>query len=215
VGVTKDPRTINIDAFRPGNAFVHASNVNFTSVNTVAIEVRAPKLNGFPGQQTGTLTQTKPNSNLISADGNDSSVPGAITGGRPVNPKNIPGRRKINLGGEGETPGFEDYQSDLNFCAFSNNQTGGFFFFRPWTEDPDPAVFVKDGEAGDICIRGIPLDRSPTNINVIKRIAGPGCRLTFDGGQSSLAVLKKEFPEPRFKHVEKFDAAGQIVIEFP
>jgi hypothetical protein len=74
---------------------------------------------------------------------------------------------------------------------------------------------VTSWRSDDICLRGIPLNKSPTNINVIKRIAGPQCRLTFEGGQASLAVLKKEFPEPRFKHVEKFDAAGQIVIEFP
>jgi len=209
--LTSDKQTIGIDGYRPGNAFVHASNASGTSLHTIAVEVRAPKLATVPGEQTGTLTETRPGSNLISKGGQDSSVPGGFRGGRPVNPKNIPGRRKINIGGEGETPGFENYQSSLPHCQYRNNQTLTRTIFRPWTEDRDPAVFVADGSAGDICIRGVPLNRGPNNINVLKRIAGPGCRITLSGDDPSVAELKKAFP---FKPLEEFPD-GEIVIELP
>jgi hypothetical protein len=211
VQITSDPQSISVDAYRPGNAFVHASNAKLSSVHTVAIEVRAPKLSGFPGQQTQALTATRPNSKFLSAKGQDSSVPGGFTGGRPVNPKNIPGRRKINLGGEGESPGFEDYTPSLAHSGFKNNVTTKQLF-RPWTEDPDAAVFVPNGAAGDICIRGIPLDRGPDNINVLKRIAGPGCRITLSGSRGSVQALKQAFP---FKPIEEFPEDDEVVIELP
>ena len=211
VQLTNNIQGISIDGYRPGNAFVHASNAKGTSLHTIAIEVRAPKLVRLVGQQTQPLTKTRPDSKgLLSADGADGSVPGGLTGGRPVNPKNIPGKRKINLGGEGETPGFESYTPSLPHSAFRNNLASRTQF-RPWTEDADPSVFIPNKSAGDICLRGIPLNLGPNNIDVIRRIAAPGCRITFDGDVASMLVLKQAFPvQPSVEFAD-----GAIVIELP
>ena len=65
VTLTNNPHIVSVAGFRPGNAFVHASPAKLTSVHTIAVEVRAPKLNNPPGQQTQPLTQTRPNSKFF------------------------------------------------------------------------------------------------------------------------------------------------------
>ena len=47
VRVTTDPFTIHVDAFHPGDAFVDAANP--TSANTLALEIRAPKIANLAG----------------------------------------------------------------------------------------------------------------------------------------------------------------------
>jgi hypothetical protein len=79
--------------------------------------------------------------------------------------------------------------------------------FRPWTEDP--TVGVNNGEASNICIRGIPI--SETNLKVIRRNAAPGCRLTFAGEDKSFNILKNAFPAGKI--IEEFQKAGELVIQ--
>jgi hypothetical protein len=92
---------------------------------------------------------------------------------------------------------------------------------RPWTDDDDPAVRVKNGEASDICLRGIPIipigsqkvARDPDQIiTVIRRIAGLKCRLTFSGGKDDCKQLMKKLS---IKVIEDFSDEGQVVLEFP
>jgi hypothetical protein len=92
--------------------------------------------------------------------------------------------------------------------------------FRPSTEDDDPLVRIKDGEASDICLRGIPIiprgalalsRKTGSIINVTRRIAGPQCRLTFSGAVEDMQALKAAFP---FQPLEEF-ADGEIVIPSP
>lgn len=208
--LTREPHIVSIDAFRPGNAFIDASNG--TSSNLLTVEVRAPKLASVPGQQTQPLTETRLNrggtieSDFISKGGTG-NIPGGLTNGRPVNPKPKAGGRNINLAGEGETPDFENYTPDLDFSGYQNSFTTSFVF-RPWTEDP---VFgVNNGEASNICMRGLPI--SDTNLKVIKRIARRGCRLTFSGGLDGFNTLKNAFPASAV--IEEFPD-GEIVIEVP
>ena len=100
-------------------------------------------------------------------------------GGRPVNPRGT--GRKIHIFGCQETPGFEDYTSDMHFSGFVPGKfqlvSGADTIFRPFTEDPDSAIAIGNGTAGDIYIRDSPV--FPVTLAVIRRIAGPGCRLTF------------------------------------
>jgi hypothetical protein len=193
--LTKDPHTVHVDAFQPGNAFIDASNG--TSSQLITVEVRAGKLTPPPGFQPPTKVHPKSNG-FISADDSEPCFT-SNRGGRPIDPK--AGGRKINLGGEFETPGFEDYSADLDFCGFPNRKDGNKMIFRPWSEDPDPAVAIKAGEAGNICIRGTPI--TDIIIAAIRRIAGAGCRLTFSGSKNDVAVLKNAFP------------GGKIIDELP
>jgi peptidoglycan hydrolase-like protein with peptidoglycan-binding domain len=209
VRITKDPLSISVDAFHPGNAFIDASTA--TSASTLAIEVRAPKLASDP--KFAPPTKTRPGSRFISAIDSEPGPKGARTdnGGRPVNP--IGSGRKINIFGSLETPGFEDYTSDLRFSFVSDANTN----FRPWTEDTDPSLGLINGitnrTASDICIRDSPV--FPVTLNVIRRIAGPGCRLTFassdEGGKQFIPILKGAFPGAKF--IEEFSDA--IVMELP
>ena len=206
VRVTNDPFTIHVDAFHPGNAFIDATTA--TSANTLALEVRASKLASVPG--FAPPTKTRPGSKLISAIDSEPSPGGARgdPGGRPVNPKGT--GRKINIFGSQETPGFEDYTTDLRFSGFVRD---GSNIFRPWTEDTDPTVGVQSGTASDICMRDSPV--FPVTINVIRRIASAGCRLTFsasdEGGKRFIPVLKGGFSGAKI--IEEFSDA--IVMELP
>jgi hypothetical protein len=220
IRLAKDRHIINVDVFRPGNAFIDASNG--TSSNLLTVEVRAPKLGRVPGEQTAPLEDANPDSDFFSKEGTDETVPGGFKGGRPVSSKVIGTGRKINLGGEGETPGFENYQFNLDFCGYHNKFTGDKFIFRPWTEDSDPAVRVKDGEASCICIRGTPVHlQDELGIKVIRRIAAKGCRLFFSGVIESLNSLKAAFPSRiREESIRRARQAGseddgKIVIDLP
>ena len=206
VRITKDPFTIHVDAFHPGNAFIDAATA--TSANSLAIEVRAPKLASESGFSPP--TKTRPGSKFISAVDSEPGPKGARdnNGGRPVNPKGT--GRRINIFGVGETPGFEDYTSDLGFST--TNRTN---LFLPWTEDTDPTVGVPNGTASDICIRDSPV--FPVTLAAIRRIASPGCRLTFaasdEGGKMFIPVLKAAFPGAKIIPGEEFSDA--IVMELP
>jgi hypothetical protein len=98
--------------------------------------------------------------------------------GTPLNPK--PGS-KINIFGEGESSGFEDYSSDIDFCShtFSNGNApkGATFGHRPWTADPRKPPGLADKSVNNISCRGSPI--SPVTISEILRIGASGCRVTY------------------------------------
>jgi hypothetical protein len=203
VRVTADSFIVKVDAFRPGNAVVDASTS--TSANSIVLEVRAPKLGNLGSFNPPTRTRT--GSKFISSADSEPNLT-SKNDGRPVNPKGT--QRKINIFGSGETPGFEDYTTDLDYSSFTPGglETKGStanLVFRPWTEDPDSATGVQNGTASDICIRNSPI--FPLTTNAIRRMAGPGCRLTFtstnEGGRQFIPVLKSAF------------AGANILEEFP
>jgi peptidoglycan hydrolase-like protein with peptidoglycan-binding domain len=98
--------------------------------------------------------------------------------GTPINP--LPGR-KINIFGEGETPGFEDYSSDIDFCShnFSNGNgpAGVSFGHRPWTADPRKPPGIPAKSVSNICCRGSPIFQ--VTIDEILRIGASKCRVTY------------------------------------
>jgi hypothetical protein len=161
-------------------------------------------------------TKARERSTLISSADSEPNLSGR-NAGRPVGPKGT--GRKINIFGSGETPGFEDYTTDLDFSTFTIVNDGrpedgntSNLALRPWTEDNDPLVGVGTGQASDICIRDSPV--LPVTINAIRRIAAPGCRLTFSGTDKSTAsikALKDAFPGANIR--EEFPDA--VVMELP
>jgi hypothetical protein len=98
--------------------------------------------------------------------------------GTPLNP--LPGR-KINIFGEGESSGFEDYSSDIDFCShtFSNGNgpAGALFGHRPWTADPRKPPGIAAKSVNNICCRGSPI--AQVTINEILRIGASKCRVTY------------------------------------
>jgi hypothetical protein len=97
--------------------------------------------------------------------------------GTPLNP--LPGR-KINIFGEGESSGFEDYSSDIDFCShtFSNgNGPAGVLGHRPWTADPRKPPGVTSKSVNNICCRGSPI--AQVTINEILRVGASKCRVTY------------------------------------
>jgi peptidoglycan hydrolase-like protein with peptidoglycan-binding domain len=183
VPLTTEPSVMRLECLHPGDAVISASRVGQTRL--LFISVRQAKRGIVDGEP---LTKLAPGSDFFSdpaaSEGKD---PEGFFGGRPVNPKR--GGRMINLGGAGETPEFEDYQVDLRH-SFDTNVG-----FRPWTDDPDPAVFIPDKSASHITLRGVPLDPTKSNfVKVIKRIAGSKCRLTFSGDRSNEAIIRSQIP---------------------
>jgi peptidoglycan hydrolase-like protein with peptidoglycan-binding domain len=114
--------------------------------------------------------------------GDYSSEPGFKSGllskqGTPLNP--LPGR-KINIFGEGESSGFEDYSSNIDFCShtFSNgNGPSGNLGHRPWTADPRKPPGIPPKSVDNICCRGSPIAR--ITINEVLRIGASKCRVTY------------------------------------
>jgi peptidoglycan hydrolase-like protein with peptidoglycan-binding domain len=98
--------------------------------------------------------------------------------GTPLNPK--PGR-KINVFGEGESAGFEDYSSDIDFCShtFSNGNAppGATTGHRPWTADPRKPPGIGDKSVDNMCCRGSPI--AQVTIDEILRIGAAKCRVTY------------------------------------
>ena len=90
------------------------------------------------------------------------------------------------MGGETETPEFEDYQIDLDHSLGSK---GGF---RPWVDDREPSVFIPARSASHITMRGTPL--FDPFVKAIKRIAQPGCRFTFNGEVKFLSTIRTQLP---------------------
>ncbi len=111
--------------------------------------------------------------------------------GTPLNPR--PGR-KINIFGEGESAGFEEYSTDIDYCShgFSNGNgpAGVSFGNRPWTNDPRKPPGIADHSVDNLCCRGSPI--KPVTIQEILRIGKSGCRVTYyeGGGQVSCNALK-------------------------
>jgi hypothetical protein len=174
-----------------------------TPAGPLFVEVRAVSLGVVRGQPP---TKTEPNSKFISSVDSEPN-PTGINYGRPVNP--IGTGRKINLWGEQETPGFEDYSPDLPYSGYKRAWNQDKWLFRPWTEDPDPAVGVGSGTASDICIRGSP----PTDdtIRAIRRMAKAGCRLTYSGDKKRKELLANGMKGAHI--LEEFD--DEIVMELP
>jgi hypothetical protein len=98
--------------------------------------------------------------------------------GTPLNPK--PGR-KINIFGEGESSGFEDYSTDIDFCShyFStgNGPAGVATGHRPWTADPRKPPGIADKSVDNICCRSSPIFQ--VTIDEILRIGASKCRVTY------------------------------------
>jgi hypothetical protein len=109
--------------------------------------------------------------------------------GTPINPLGF--GRKINIFGDHETDylGFEDYATDRDFV--SRNEGGP----RAVTFDPLAQRGLKAGCASDICMRSSPVTDAdftkrtgkPNTIDEIKRIAMPGCRMTYGGSAFNIA----------------------------
>jgi hypothetical protein len=88
--------------------------------------------------------------------------------GTPINPQRW--GRMINIGGEAEAVGFDDF--------LVRNSHGHYYgpLNRPFTE------ILPSGSASDICMRSAPL--SDYIVEEIMRIAAHGCRFTFAGDES-------------------------------
>jgi len=111
--------------------------------------------------------------------------------GTPLDP--LPGR-KINIFGEGESPDFEDYSSDIDFCShtfcFSNGPPGVQYGHRPWTADPRrPSPGIPDKSVTNICCRSSPIH--PVTTNEILRIGASKCRVTYAEGNPKAEYCKK------------------------
>lgn len=204
--LTNDPHFVNVDAFRVGDAIITGANAAGQQFS-VHIQVRAPSAGPVPGRP---LTKLEPGSKFFSASMKNGGEPEGhgVSSGRPVNPQR--GGRMINIGGEMETPEFEDYQVSIAFSGyrreFINN---GRFVFRPLTDDPAPGAHVADGSASHICIRGNPLtpDR---HIPEIIRIASAGCLFTFSGAASDAKLAVARLPGTVLEDDNIAD--GQVVI---
>lgn len=111
--------------------------------------------------------------------------------GTPINPQGF--GLKINIFGDHETDylGFQDVATDVNFT--SRNQGGP----RRMTFDLPGRPGLPSGRASDICMRSSPVtDDSftrrtgkPNTIAEIKRLAMPGCRLTYGGSEANIALF--------------------------
>ncbi len=117
------------------------------------------------------------------------------TEGTPLNP--LPGRR-INIFGRGESNGFEDYSSDIKYCADSKTETNPDgtavpgTAFKPWTNDPrKPEVGLAPKSVQNICCRNSPVHQ--VTIDEIERVASPGCRVTFAGDRGFAETLRRKF----------------------
>jgi len=182
--VRKGDKPLNADAFRPGDSTIIATNA---AGQQVSIQVVVRAANPGPVARPP-LTKLEPGSKFFSASRENGGEPDPLSvfSGRPVNPNR--GGRLINLGGEQETPEFEDYQVSLGFSGYAKPHTNMKAVFRPVFDDPDPAVGIPPKSASHICIRGNPL--TGEFINAIKTIGQPGCLFTFSGapGDAQKAV---------------------------
>jgi peptidoglycan hydrolase-like protein with peptidoglycan-binding domain len=98
--------------------------------------------------------------------------------------------RGINIFGRGETNGFENYSTDVKHCNDENAHT------KPWTADPRrPGPGIANKSVKNISIRDSPI--RPVTIEEIKRIAAPGCRVTFSGPRDdendNMTVMRAAF----------------------
>jgi peptidoglycan hydrolase-like protein with peptidoglycan-binding domain len=186
--VRKEDKALNLDGYRPGNATVTATN-SAGQTTTLQVVVRADSAGPVARPP---LTKLAPNSKFFSAAEKDGGEfdPHGLGHGRPVNPNQ--GGRLINLGGEQETPGFEDYQVTLDFCGYRRRFfNGGNPVFRPLFDDSDPSVGVAAKSASHICMRGNPL--TADFIRAVRAIAKVGCLFTFSGASEDATKAKTTF----------------------
>ncbi|MEA2915928.1 MAG: hypothetical protein QOJ15_8009 [Bradyrhizobium sp.] len=186
--VRKEDKALNLDGYRPGNATVTATN-SAGQTTTLQVVVRADSAGPVARPP---LTKLAPNSKFFSAAEKDGGEfdPHGLGHGRPVNPNR--GGRLINLGGEQETPEFEDYQVTLDFCGYRRRFfNGGNPVFRPLFDDSDPSVGVGAKSASHICMRGNPL--TADFIKAVRAIAKAGCLFTFSGASEDATKAKTTF----------------------
>jgi hypothetical protein len=162
---------------------------------------------------TGCKSDPPSSGNGGSPVGATASCPGGSTPcsfvsekGTPVQPKGT--GKKINIYGEGETPGFEDYATEARFATGGNNVT------RPLTSAQPQPPGIPDKSASDICMRSAPV--SKTTIDEIRRIAQPGCRITFATTTVGYGTQAKKLLDafPGKKIIEKctWDTCEPVVV---
>ena len=124
--------------------------------------------------------------------------------GTPINP--IGKGRAINVYGEGEAAGFNDFATE---AKYANG--------RPLTST------LPDGAASDLALRDAPL--SATTQAELQRLAQPGARITYanadvEGFQTYADQLEKTFPNARVVEQGTVTGAdgierGVVVLELP
>lgn len=182
VQLKRDPHVMRLETFRPGDSTISVTRGD--TARMLIVEVRQDAKGKVARAPLTKLTKGSSFFSASLAEGGEED-PAGFCSGRPVNPKR--GGRLINLGGETETPEFEDYQVDLDH---SWGNIGGF---RPWVDDfGSPSVFIPSKSASHITMRGTPLEDS--FVSAIKRIAQPGCRFTYNGPSTFFEKIKSKLP---------------------
>jgi len=105
--------------------------------------------------------------------------------GTPINPKG-PGR-KINMWGEQETPGFEDWAAENTYAKYSKDCKD---IVRPVSSDKPAPPGLPDKCASDICIRSSPMSKA--TVPELQRIAKEGCRITYAAAEGGFDAQKEK-----------------------
>ncbi len=188
--------------YRVGDSLITATAGNQT--DTLKVIVRAPKVGPKPGAPPKIAD---PKSDGLVTDDNSEPCPPTTRGGRPINPLQGAGRN-INVGGEQETPGFEDYTANLPYSGYARSFTNGDVF-RPFISDPVHGV--ASGGALNICMRGTPF--KPAEADDVVRMAGARCRLTFVGGDNFAEMFKGKFGGRQRVRYTTNDGSTAMVLE--
>lgn len=177
--LVKGDQRVNLDGFNVGDAVLNATSDAGKTVS-IQVVVRAVSAGAVPRPA---LTKLTAGSRFFSADSTEGGEfdPHGVCGGRPVNPNR--GGRLINLGGEQETPEFEDYQVTAGFSGYNRKFTNSKWVFRPLVDDPDPSVGIAAKSASHICMRGSPF--TDEFAKAIQSIAKSGCIVTISTGKIS------------------------------
>ncbi|HYZ84014.1 MAG TPA: peptidoglycan-binding protein [Bryobacteraceae bacterium] len=184
VDVKLDPEMFTFDCLNCGQTFFQVKG--FPSPTKRSAVLHLLVLVGSAGPSTEASRRPAPGFK----DGLVSEIAGTF-GGAPLNP--LPGP-KINLFGEGEAPGFEDYSSDINHCTGQRSRglvSGNIH--RPWTADSRRPPGIADHDVTNIFSRGSPI--KDVTIEEIKRIAKSGCRVTYTeaSGKRNIDILRAAF----------------------
>lgn len=174
--LVKGDQKVSLDGFNVGDAVLSATS---DAGKTVSVQVMVRAVSAGPTPRAA-LTKFTAGSKFFSAERDEGGEPDPhnVFGGRPVSPQR--GGRLINLGGEQETPEFEDYQVSLGFSGYARTFTSDKFVFRPLVDDPDPSVGIAPKSASHICMRGSPFTDEFSA--AIKSIAQAGCIFTMSNG---------------------------------